>query len=212
MGGQTLTRGALTGSVPPLRELYLEEGYAATRWQWVPFKVQNARLSTWEESWVRFRDSENFFLTPWPVGSMSRAEDFTSACEDIFSSITNSRSGCDNSSNISYSHRTLGCRLYMDYLILSPNNPIQAGAIFIRWEDCGLEILTICSVLDGWQVTELSWRAAEPPLIFPSLFTFLPETYQGQLRAGLLPQCFVLLIYLSCNLCLLLRVCNVTEL
>lgn len=71
-------------------------------------------------------------------------------------------------------------RLHMDGLIQTPNNPAQAGCHFYqRREHWGWEKLSTSPAWDSWELIELGSWATEHPLIFPSLFPFLPETCQG---------------------------------
>lgn len=75
VGGLAPTLGAQVGSVSPLRGPFLQEGYAATRWQWYhpkcklqgTYTVFQVHASAAEER-LTFRDSENIWLSPWACG------------------------------------------------------------------------------------------------------------------------------------------------
>lgn len=138
--------GSLAGAVSRLRGHFLQEGYAATRWQWHHSKHQMQGSAPEKGAEVQ-RLKEHFSMTPLACGQQCHQLRTFQASEDTASAASSANSS----------------RLYMGYCILSPSNPYgQVQRLRFRKAE------NLPNV-DGWGGTELGGGAAEPPRIFPPL-------------------------------------------
>lgn len=112
---------------------------------------------------------------------------------------THGTGGCKDRVLSASIHLTPGCRLCMEYLILSPSNPKEK--VLFSPEDLDFERLSLCPAL-RWlgsdRVRLLGCWAAEPPLpslphTFHSFRDFTGTAAEGRPTASVF--CFVLFIY-----------------